>query len=77
MRLNRIAQTLDGEVGKAHHSAALGHVEVTDTTLVDDGSQHVLDELRSLGNLIETHEDRLAAVDPELVVLAHTEALVG
>ena len=77
VRLDAIAKTLDGEVGSAEHNAALGHVVVANAALVDDRSKHVLDELRSLGDLVEEYKDRLGTIDAELVDLADTEALVG
>ena len=77
MRLHAVAKALDCEVGRAEHHATLGHVVVANAALVDDRSEHVLDELRSLGDLVEEHEDGLGVVDAALVVLADTEALVG
>ena len=49
----------------------------TDTALVHDRGQHILDELWCLGELIEHDEDRPRTIDAALIVLADTEALVG
>ena len=61
--LDAIAETLGAEVGSTEHNATLGHVVVTNTALVDDRGKHVLDELRSLGDLVKHHEDRSCAID--------------
>ena len=77
VRLNAIAKTLNGQVGCTEHHATLGHVVVAHAALIDDRGQHVLDELRSLGDLVEEHHDWLGTIDAQLVVARHTEALVG
>ena len=75
--MNGITKTLDRKIGKAHNDTALGHAQVTDPALIDDRSQYILDELRCLGDLIKTYEDRLGVVDTELIERADTEAFVG
>ena len=76
MCLDAVAQTFNTQIRTGKDDRPLNEVERTDTALVHDGSEHVLDELRRLGNLVEHDEHRLGTIDAMLVGLAHTEALV-